>query len=252
MAPVLSSPSFSQDREQEEDAHSVPAIPSYQLSHSTLSHIPPTPPSHTSSNPFKRPYQLDPTPVSSPGHQNSQPPNAKRRKSTSKEAWTMTEDDNLLFKLKDEEGLPWKAIAQKFRDMNRGEFRVPTLQMRYKRLKEKMRVWDVEDIQLLKEAKDYLEKQKWELISQKMLELGSKKKIPASTCEKKWKEIAPQQPQNPQTPSLQGQEIKRDHSLQGQEIKREHSLQGQEAKRDHSWQGQEIKRERSHSSDEDC
>lgn len=58
----------------------------------------------------------------------------------------MTEDDNLLLKLKDEEGLPWKAIAQKFRDMNRGEFRVPTLQMRYKRLKEKMRIWDVEDV----------------------------------------------------------------------------------------------------------
>lgn len=58
----------------------------------------------------------------------------------------MTEDDNLLLKLKDEEGLPWKAIAQRFRDLSRGEFRVPTLQMRYKRLKEKMRVWEVEDV----------------------------------------------------------------------------------------------------------
>ncbi|RPB07188.1 hypothetical protein P167DRAFT_555876 [Morchella conica CCBAS932] len=180
--------------------------------HQTLSHIPPTPPPHTPSNPFKRPYQPDPTPASSPGHQNSQIPNAKRRKSTSKEAWTMTEDDNLLLKLKDEEGLPWKAIAQKFRDMNRGEFRVPTLQMRYKRLKEKMRVWDLEDVQLLKEAKDYLEKQKWELISQKMLELGCKKKIPASTCEKKWKEIAPQQPQAAQTSPIQCHDMKREQS----------------------------------------
>lgn len=86
-------------------------------------------------------------------------------------------------------------------------------------------------IQLLKEAKDYMEKQKWELISQKMVELGGKKKIPASTCEKKWKEIAPQQPQIPQTsPSLQTQEIKH-------EIKRDIK--------------QEIKRELSHSSDED-
>jgi hypothetical protein len=58
----------------------------------------------------------------------------------------MTEDDNLLLKLKDEEGLPWKIIATRFREMNRGEFRVPTLQMRYKRLKEKMRVWDPEDV----------------------------------------------------------------------------------------------------------
>ncbi|KAI5842376.1 hypothetical protein BZA05DRAFT_344365 [Tricharina praecox] len=135
---------------------------------------------------FKRPYQPEIiTPSSSP-----QP--SKRRKSTSKEAWTMTEDDNLLLKLKDEEGLPWKAIAQRFRDLSRGEFRVPTLQMRYKRLKEKMRVWEVEDIQYLKEAKEHIEKQKWELISQRMLEIGCKKKIPGSTCEKKWKEICPQ------------------------------------------------------------
>lgn len=46
-------------------------------------------------------------------------------------------------------------------------------------------------IQFLKDAKDSLEKQKWELISQKMLELGCKKKIPAATCEKKWKEMNP-------------------------------------------------------------
>jgi len=151
------------------------------------------------------------------------PPNPKRRKSASKEAWTMTEDDNLLLQLKDDEGLPWKTIAQRFRDMNRGEFRVPTLQMRYKRLKEKMRVWDADDIQYLKEAKDYVEKQKWEIISQKMLELGCKKKIPASTCEKKWKEIGPQQqpqqqqqpisqPLTPQPIPLQAHEMKRELS----------------------------------------
>lgn len=58
----------------------------------------------------------------------------------------MTEDDSLLLKLKDDEGLPWKAIAQKFRDMSRGEFRVPTLQMRYRRLKDKLRVWDAEEV----------------------------------------------------------------------------------------------------------
>jgi len=104
----------------------------------------------------------------------------------------MSEDDNLLLKLKDEEGLPWKGIALRFREVGRGEFRVPTLQMRYKRLKEKMRVWDAEDLQYLREAKEWLEKQKWEMISQKMMEFGSKKKIPGSSCEKKWKDIAPE------------------------------------------------------------
>jgi hypothetical protein len=144
VAPLLESPSYSQDRDslhseprEGDDAanttphNSLPPISSYQLS--TMCSLPSQPG-------FKRPYQPDAiTPVSSP-----QP--SKRRKSTSKEAWTMTEDDNLLLKLKDEEGLPWKIIATRFREMNRGEFRVPTLQMRYKRLKEKMRVWDPEDV----------------------------------------------------------------------------------------------------------
>ena len=58
----------------------------------------------------------------------------------------MTEDDTLLLKLKDEENLPWKTIAKRFFEQNRGEFKVPTLQMRYKRLKEKMRVWDQDDV----------------------------------------------------------------------------------------------------------
>lgn len=91
---------------------------------------------------FKRAYAAD-RDVLTPG---SSPQPAKRRKSTSKEAWTMSEDDTLLLRLKDDEGLPWKVIATRFRESNRGEFRVPTLQMRYKRLKEKMRVWDPEDV----------------------------------------------------------------------------------------------------------
>lgn len=45
-----------------------------------------------------------------------------------------------------------------------------------------------------------------------MLELGCKKKIPASTCEKKWKEIAPQQPQAAQTSPIQCHDMKREQS----------------------------------------
>ena len=50
----------------------------------------------------------------------------------------------------------------------------------------------IKQIQYLKEAKEHIEKTKWELISARMLEIGCKKKIPGSTCEKKWKEICPQ------------------------------------------------------------
>lgn len=66
-------------------------------------------------------------------------------------------------------------------------------------------------IQYLKEAKEYVEKQKWEIISQKMIDLGCKKKIPASTCERKWKEIGPHQPQT-QPSFVQPQDMKREHS----------------------------------------
>lgn len=149
-APMLESPSYSQDRESisdsvhDDESHPIPRLPSYHFSHS----IPPTPPQ--GSNPFKRPFQPEMmTPVSSP--QSHGPPAPKRRKSSASrtEAWTMTEDDTLLLQLKDEDSLPWKVIASRFKDLNRGEFRVPTLQMRYKRLKEKMRVWDAEDVRRL-------------------------------------------------------------------------------------------------------
>lgn len=73
--------------------------------------------------------------------------------------------------------------------MERGDFKVPTLQMRYKRLKEKMRVWEADDVGYLKEAKEAVTKEFWETVSKKMVELGCKKKIPGVACERKWREL---------------------------------------------------------------
>ena len=73
--------------------------------------------------------------------------------------------------------------------MDRGDFKVPTLQMRYKRLKEKMRVWEADDVGYLKEAKEAVTKEFWEMVSRKMVELGCKKKIPGVACERKWREL---------------------------------------------------------------
>ncbi|KAF8454061.1 hypothetical protein BDZ91DRAFT_643482, partial [Kalaharituber pfeilii] len=101
----------------------------------------------------------------------------------------LTDDDTLLLKLKDEENLPWKLIQKRFLDLDRGDFKVPTLQMRYKRLKEKMRVWEVDDVGYLKEAKDAVSKEFWEMVSRKMVEMGCKKKIPGVACERKWREL---------------------------------------------------------------
>lgn len=41
----------------------------------------------------------------------------------------------------------------------------------------------------LKEAKDAVTKEYWEMVSRKMVELGCKKKIPGVACERKWREL---------------------------------------------------------------
>jgi hypothetical protein len=58
----------------------------------------------------------------------------------------LTEDERLLLRFKDEENLPWKDIALKFQTETGRTFQVPALQMRYKRLREKLRVWSDADV----------------------------------------------------------------------------------------------------------
>ncbi|RPB21849.1 hypothetical protein L211DRAFT_851080 [Terfezia boudieri ATCC MYA-4762] len=230
-APLLSSPSYSQDHEplqpQPIQFHHL-AIQENGSPALLPSSIPPTPPLSCASSiisaptkgnmiqqhlhhhqypvqsrhhPYKRPFQSESGPSLTP----HSPPLTKRRKSVSgaslnststtgnpkspKQSTPLTDDDTLLLKLKDEENLPWKIIQKRFLDMSRGEFKVPTLQMRYKRLKEKMRVWEADDVGYLKEAKDAVTKEYWEMVSRKMLELGCKKKIPGVACERKWREL---------------------------------------------------------------
>ncbi|KAI5781727.1 hypothetical protein DFH27DRAFT_304493 [Peziza echinospora] len=227
-APLMSSPSYSQDHEPQQQPlqfhHHMSSLSgpsgggSPALLPSSLPLTPPlsgapkgVPPHHHHQFPvvqprlqtsFKRPFQTEPNSAVSAGPHS--PPSAKRRKSMSaatpsgnaattpkspKQSTPLTEDDNLLLRLKDEENLPWKLIQKRFLEMSRGEFKVPTLQMRYKRLKEKMRVWEADDVGYLKEAKDAVSKEYWEMVSRKMVEMGCKKKIPGVACERKWREI---------------------------------------------------------------
>ncbi|KAF3923856.1 hypothetical protein ABW21_db0206371 [Orbilia brochopaga] len=71
---------------------------------------------------------------------------AKRRKSSANQPWQLSEDDRFLIKLKDEEQLPWKEIVVRFKEDGRGTHRVPALQMRLKRIKERIRQWTPEDV----------------------------------------------------------------------------------------------------------
>ncbi|KAF3918180.1 hypothetical protein ABW20_dc0104427 [Dactylellina cionopaga] len=137
---------------------------------------------------------------------------SKRRKSSATQPWQLSDDDRYLMKLKDEDQLPWKEIVNRFKEEGRGSHRVPALQMRLKRIKERIRQWTPEDVnhhhqffipntrcypvrqplqleKLLDDAKKWLDKHYWEIVASKMMEYGRKEKIPGTSCEKKWKEL---------------------------------------------------------------
>ena len=93
----------------------------------------------------------------------------KRRKRTSSVASAdMSEDDRYLVQLKEDENLPWKDIATRFHTDKGKNFQVAALQMRYKRLREKYRVWEEQDLNALRLAYEYWDKYKWEIISAKV------------------------------------------------------------------------------------
>lgn len=60
----------------------------------------------------------------------------------------LTEEEQLLLRLKQEDRLPWKEIANRFEATFNKTYQVPALQMRYKRLREKMRTWTEDDVSM--------------------------------------------------------------------------------------------------------
>ena len=92
----------------------------------------------------------------------------RRRRTASVVSADLNDDDRFLVQVKEEENLPWKDIATRFHTDRGKTFQVAALQMRYKRLREKFRVWEDEDVQALKLAHEYWEKYKWEIIGAKV------------------------------------------------------------------------------------
>lgn len=131
----------------------------------------------------------------------------KRKRTSSVASADLSEDDRFLVQLKEDELLPWKDIAKRFESDKGKNFQVAALQMRYKRLREKLRTWEDKDISALKQAHDYWEKYKWEIISLKVsqssttislnailttpqaAELTNTERWPARHCAKKWQEL---------------------------------------------------------------
>ena len=125
--------------------------------------------------------------------QESTTASGKRRKRTSSVASAdLSEDDRLLVQLKEKESLPWKDIANRFQSDLGKNYNVAALQMRYKRLREKFREWQDEDVQALRQAHEFWEKNKWDIIAQKMLEYGIHERWPTRHCARKWQELEAQ------------------------------------------------------------
>jgi hypothetical protein len=111
-------------------------------------------------------------PVSSPEGELDVSPSKKRRSSTSSNASVkpgieLSDEDVLLIRLKDEENLTWKEVASRFQSETGRAYQVPALQMRLKRLKERMKVWSECDVRALRLAHEYWLTHKWELIASK-------------------------------------------------------------------------------------
>ncbi|KAF2274404.1 uncharacterized protein EI97DRAFT_381683 [Westerdykella ornata] len=115
----------------------------------------------------------------------------RRKRSDSNTSMELGEEDRLLIKLKDEESMPWKDIAARFQSDLGKTYQIPALQMRLKRLRERMRVWTETDIRALRMAHDYWVQNKFEIISQKMLDFGCTEKWTTKQCSRKWQEIDP-------------------------------------------------------------
>jgi hypothetical protein len=97
----------------------------------------------------------------------------KRRKrsdsNTSAITMELGEEDRLLIQLKDEESMPWKDIAARFQSDLGKTYQIPALQMRLKRLRERMRVWTDTDVKALRMAHEYWVQNKFDIISQKVI-----------------------------------------------------------------------------------
>ncbi|KAF3039767.1 hypothetical protein E8E12_008301 [Didymella heteroderae] len=113
----------------------------------------------------------------------------RRSESTTSMQLELTEEDKLLLKLKEEEAMAWKDIAARFQSDLGKKYQIPALQMRLKRLRERMRVWDEADVRALRMAHEYWAQNKFDMISQKMLEFGAQEKWTARQCARKWAEM---------------------------------------------------------------
>ena len=110
---------------------------------------PPLLPSQTSSVPVGQVKSLKRSRDDSDPYDSLNPPQRRRSRSGSlapRAQAELSEEEQLLLKLKHEQSLPWKDIAKEFEIQLNRMYQVPALQMRYKRLRERLRTWSNDDV----------------------------------------------------------------------------------------------------------
>ncbi|KFY06054.1 hypothetical protein V492_08167, partial [Pseudogymnoascus sp. VKM F-4246] len=105
----------------------------------------------------------------------------------------LTEDEQCLLHLRGERDPKpdWKTTVEEFNKFTGKDFKIPALQMRYSRLKERLRVWSEKDIMALMRSKADFEKTKWENVAAGMLKYDCEVKWSARACQQKYAELHP-------------------------------------------------------------
>ena len=135
-----------------------------QASHSNKANSPYYPTEYPVSNPSQSPSRTRPVPIAPDpiglsninamkrareDEEYSDYGQKKRKRAPSQSGPVeLNDEEQLLLKLKEEENLPWKDIAVRFQTDLGKSYQVPALQMRFKRLRERMRTWTDTDVSL--------------------------------------------------------------------------------------------------------
>ncbi|ATZ49878.1 hypothetical protein BCIN_05g02770 [Botrytis cinerea B05.10] len=103
----------------------------------------------------------------------------------------ISHEEQILMQLSDVEGLAWKEIAKQFNERTGRSMKVPALQMRKKRLCERLRIWtDCEERALTLAWEDY-ERDKWEAVAKGMMKHGVQEKWSKEAVQRKFNEMFP-------------------------------------------------------------
>ena len=85
----------------------------------------------------------------------------------------LEEENRLLLELRDRQHLPWREVTRRFEQTYAREYRMPTLQMRYGRLKNasqanRQRLWQDEDTEALRQAWQWYMQERWNIIADRV------------------------------------------------------------------------------------